>query len=262
MINIAEIHRLVKLRLNRLDSNHDQDFLPIDIDTMIDQATLRLIDFVNTNTERTQIMKDILSPFKVSWPDQPELTPDTVTAFDSTSNLYLLDFNLDNLKYEYYKFMRAWVTCKDFSAPLSIITSDEQQKLNNSFIRSNRLWGRYVGMFIKQIDKEKPVLRVYSDGVQDLKLKIEYIKRPKKVFLGGYDSIEYIECKRRNDQYGQSESCSQYYNINSAPVDSELGAGAMELLIDMVVFLLSGVTENQLVLQITNTEISKQQQVM
>lgn len=259
MINIAEIHRLVKLRLNKVDSNSYQDFLPADIDDMINQATLKLINYYDLVSDRSQVVKDIISPFKVTYPDQPALYPSSTTA---NGNGFIYDYNLDNLKYPYYRFLRAWVSCDDFVAPVSIITSDEQQKLNNAYTRPNSSWGRYVGMFVKANNEGKPALRVFANDNQALNLRIEYIKMPKKVYLGGYDSLEYIECKRRNEQYGGTEACNQYYKIGDPPVDSELGKGATDLLVDMTVYLLSSATENQLVLQIVNAEMAKQQSVL
>ncbi|RMG73529.1 MAG: hypothetical protein D6711_10720 [Chloroflexi bacterium] len=254
MINIALLHRLIKERVNKMDSNHYQDMLPDVIDDAIYRASLSVLGFYDYKSNERQWVKDLIAPFIVSWPEEPEITPIATFNID---NAYI-DFDLTKLKKPYFRFLRGWLACNEFVAPVSLIRQDDQYKLNNSYLRSDPSWGRYVGM-ITAVDGN-PTLRVFTDNT-NFKLRIEYIKAPKRVFLGGYDTIEYIDCVRRTQSGTSTENCNQYYNSQTAPVDSEFMSNALDLLVDMAVYFIAGATENQLVLQLVNASIGERKQI-
>ena len=251
-MNIAKQHKEFKIRLNKVDSNHDIDFKPNQIDSFLDNAAIFMIEHYGELKPftKSQFSKDLFSTLLVKYPDQPELIPTS-----STGQQY--EFPLANLKYQYHHLDRAYVQCGTNVVPITMITHDEQDKLNDQFTKPNFLWKRLLGIIGKSSATSKSSLYVYSDVALGTtkKLRIEYVKYPTTVFFGGYDSIEYLDCLKRQNNNLPTEGCNQYKKKGDIPVNSELPTSYHDLQVDVAVWLATGKTENQLLNNFLNNKL-------
>jgi hypothetical protein len=244
-MNIVKQHQEFKLRLNKVDSNNYQDLKPYQIDSFLNDAALFIIQHYGElfKFQGTQSNKDLFGTLLVKYPDQPALTPDSFAGIQ-------YEYNLKNLKYKYMHLDRAYIQCGTSIIPVSIIRHDEQHKFNDAFQRPSYKWKRLLGIIGKENDTDNTSLYIYSDvSLLDKELRVEYIRMPKQVFFGSYDSIEYINCQQN------SGNCDEYYKVGDLQVNSDLPETYHSLQVDVAVFLASGKTENYNLSQFINNKI-------
>lgn len=241
-MNIAKQHSEFKIRLNKINSNHYEDLKPNQIDSFLDSAALFICNHWGEigQFQKTQFGKDMFGTLLIKYPDQPELSP-----LDNGNGQY--EINLNQLKYNYLHLDGAYVQCGNLVIPVTMITRDEDLKLNDYSQRPNFKWKRLLGVIAKSSTLATSSLYIYSDvDLTTKKVRIEYVKEPKKVFFGGYDTIEYINCQRLNhNPSNPTADCSSYYNVTTYPVDSDLPATYHDLQVDVAIWLATGKTENQ-----------------
>lgn len=230
-MDISRQHWEFKMRFNKLNSNHKEDLNEAKIDSLLNQAPIWIIQNYGQYFEKYSFLKDMFSTLVVKYPEQPEVAP-----FNVTDNVH--EFKLSNLKYPYFHLAKAYVKCNGQYIFVSIIKHDEGQKLNSYYTKPNFKWGNLLGEIGRSSDGLGQSLYVYSD-VQLTKLKIEYLKQPKEVFFGNYNSVEFIHCQRTS-----GVNCEQFYSTNDAPVSSEFPEQYHSFQVDVAVYLASGNTEN------------------
>lgn len=251
-MNIAKQHLEFKIRGNKIDSNHVIDLKPYQIDSFLDNAALFICNHWGelTRFQGTQFSKDLFGTLLVKWPDQPEMLP-------SRSDVGQYEYDLSKLKYDYFHLDSVYIKCGNTIIPITIDENNNKHKLNDSYQKPSFKWKRLSGTLAKSLGGETS-LYVNSDVSLDddsKKLRIEYVKYPKKVFFGNYDSIEYIDCRKRFVNPSLSD-CSQYYKSTDDPVDSELPKAYHDLQVDIAVWLATGKTENQLLNNFISQKIS------
>lgn len=232
-MTIAQQHKEFKIRLNRVDSNHDQDFLPWEIDSFLNRAALFMLDHYGELREfgKGQFHKDLLAPFTIVYPEQEELP---LTVVDTT--LYEVPFS--SLKYDYHHLIRAYFHLNDINIEVSILPLDKISLSEDAITGSDLKWGKLIGYIGKSSMEDSSSLYLRSsDDLSTKRIRLEYVRIPKAVFYGGYDTIEYLRCVQLGG--GQSE-CGQYYNANTDPVDSEFPSSYHSLQVDIAVYLASG----------------------
>ena len=249
---IAEQHREYKIRGNKLDSNNYEDLSPSRIDSLLNNASVFIVEHYGELSKfgNSQWQKDLFGTLLVKYPDQPALVPD-----DTQGQQY--EYNLSNLKYDYHHLDSAYVQCGNLVVPVSLTTNDQMQKKNDAYQKPSFKWKRLLGHIGKSSNASSTSLYVYSDvDLNDKALRLEYVKYPKKVFFGYYDSTEYLDCKKREQLGLPVEDCSGYYNVADAPVNSELPLSMHSLQVDVAVWLGTGKTENQFLNQFLTNKIS------
>lgn len=239
-MKISRMHLEFKRRANRLVTSHYRDLLPVHIDAKLHEAQLFFLEhFAEVHKlpfEMSQQRIDMLSSLVVGYPEQPEIAPDSTTG-----NTY--EFKLSGLSDQYAHLVRAYAVCNDNAIEVSIKRHDELSRvLRDQFQRPSQKWGRLVGVFRKDsVVDGNSSLYVYSEtGWTITGLRPEYIKYPREPFLGGYDSLEYLDCLDSTE--GGCEDT--YYNQSTDPVDSELPDLYHSLLVDIAVMLYYGTTDN------------------
>lgn len=253
-MNIAKQHLEFKLRANKVDSNHYVDLFPYQIDSFLNNASTFITEHYGELKAfgSTQFSKDLFGTMLVMYPDQPALTP-------TSSNGQQYEYDLSNLKYKYAHLDRAYIQCNNSIIPISLFTGDEQHKLNDAFSKPNYMWKRLPAKIGKSSANESTSLYVYSDvDLNTKELRIEYVKQPKSVFAGNYDSIEYLDCQRLNalPNVPVIVDCNVYYKATDYPVSSDLPEQLHSLQVDVAVWLLTGKTENQFLNQFIFNKIS------
>lgn len=250
---IAKQHHEFKIRMNKLNSLHYEDLLPYQIDSKLNEAALFICNHWGELSEfgKSQFNKDLFGNLLVKYPDQPKLV-----LHGTTDNQY--EYKLLDLKYPYLHLDRCYVQCGTNIVPVSMIQHDQQHKLNDKYQKPNFKWKRLLGLIGKSSDSNNTSLYIYSDvDLTNKDVRLEYVKYPKKVFFGGYDSVEYADCRRRKalDDLNSVEDCNQYYKRTDAPVNSDLPASYHDLQVDVAVWLTTGSTENQFLNQFSQQKI-------
>jgi len=112
--------------------------------------------------------------------------------------------------------------------------------LLDQFSKPSRKWKRLVGTIAKNSASNSFSLYVYSEpGFTVESLYLEYVRQPAKVFYGGYDTIEYLECVAAGNA-----DCSMHYSSTSDPVDSDIDETYHTLIADYAVRELSRILKD------------------
>ena len=245
-MNIATMHWEWKLRFNKINSNHKKDFTPQEIDSFINTASNDLFEILYSGNrikqyklgfEVTQQRRDMLSNFAM-----PEECI-TAKATDNACNVFEIPFT--ELSQEYAHLTRAFYryNCVDkqgrpFCDVISVKT-EQHDDLNvillDSFKKPSFKWRRLVGVIRAASGSlTESSLYVYTDNDLDLtdeEICLEYLRCPRKVYLGrydgqfqydGYDTLEYLTTGIGNQ-------------AGDPPVDSDWPVKYHDLLVDMAV---------------------------
>lgn len=250
-MTIAEQHHQFKIRMNKLNSLHYEDLLPYQIDSKLNEAALFICNHWGELFQfgTTQFGKDLFGTLLVKYPDQPSLS-----LYQVVNNQY--EYRLSELKYSYLHLDRIYVQCGTNIIPVSIIRGDEQHKLNDAYQKPSFKWKRLSGLIGKSSVGSNTSLYIYSDvDLTSKDVRIEYVKYPKKVFFGYYDSTEYLDCNFRQSTGFHTEDCNQYYKKTDEPVNSDLPSSYHDLQVDVATWLTTGNTENQFLNQFINQKI-------
>lgn len=237
---IAKQHSEFKLRANKVDSNHYEDILPSQIDSFLNNAALFICNHYGELFEfgKSQFSKDMFGSLLVKYPDQPGLNPSATVGQQH-------EYELSGLKYKYLHLDRAYVQSDNIVVPVALMRNDEQMKFNDRFQKPSFKWKRLLGNIGKSSTKEAASLYVYSDvSLDEKELRVEYVKVPKPVFFGGYNSIEYLDCKKRKTGGFTTEDCNQFYKKEDTPVNSDLPESYHDIQVDIAVWLATSKTEN------------------
>lgn len=240
-MNIGGMHHEFKDRSNRLESI---DLLPFEIDSKLNDAQRIAVEHYSqlhqVAFEQTQQRVDMFSPL---------LYEEKVTTLEKVEdNVYRIDLSL--LKFPYLHLASAFATCNDKRIKVAMVSQDElSYKLNDAFQKPSLKWGRFLGNIRRKQDQES-FLYIYTDGAIS-EIRLAYIKRPKQMFFGGYDTAEYIFCTEN-----RNENCSKYYDASHAPVNCELNEFYHNLIVDIAVWLTIGKTQNQFINSLMREKIS------
>lgn len=227
-MNIKRMHHEIKLKYNKLNSNHKKDLPPAFIDDFINDVSLHLVQMVyGANTlskyhlfgfEVTNQMRDLLSNMVIKFPEQQPITPK-----HNEKGVY--EFDLNDLKYDYLHYGTCYIITDCGRINVHIDThKDINTSINDPYSRSSKVWKRILGTIGKSSTGENSSIYLYTNDLFSFKtgLYIEYVKQPKKVFFGGYDTLEY-----------QHEG--KGYQKTDLPVNSEIHTGYHNLIVDLAV---------------------------
>ena len=202
-MTIRELHWDIKQKVNKLDSDFKKDLSPIELDNLINTVTFDYVQmFAYGNNlkkyklgfENSQQRIDMLSTLVIGEPKQPTLSADVT----STNTLeYYLDSVTGSLVEPYQHLIRANITHACGKAKVTLVSHDNLDYALDDFNRrSSARWGRVIGCFKASSNSAvESSLYLYPQGeFENVTLQVEYIKKPTKVFLGTYDSIEYLQC--------------------------------------------------------------------
>lgn len=225
---IQKMHWLFKERYNKLNSNNYRDLSPYQIDEKIYNGMLMFLE-EHSYPESTLQDFDMVGNLLVKSPEQPVLTPVT-----SANNVY--QFNLSATKYPLFKPKRivANTNCGSVViADTALVGHDKLNSLLNDFHQKpSKKWKRLVATLGKSSTANHQNLYIYSEtGFTITSIQVEYIRKPKEVFFGGYNTIEYLDCQATPG----STNCNQFYNESTQPVDCEIDERYHDLIVDYAV---------------------------
>lgn len=239
---------MFKERYNKLDSNHYRDLTNIQIDQAINDGVFIFLEN-NVFPEINQQKFDMVSNLIVTQPEQTVLTP-----VSSSDNVY--EFDLTQLKYPYLHYKRAFANTNCGRYKVEIVGHGRLDDiLNDEFQKPSKKWRRLIGKFSKNSTKDTKSLYIYSDEdfiVEDLSL--EYVRKPKDFFSGGYDTLEYLDCVRLSG--GNSSSCNQFKNSSSPVQDLEIDENYHTLIVDYAVKEISRILKDGNSFQLQNDKLN------
>lgn len=224
---IQKMHWLFKERYNKLDSNNYRDLTAYQIDEKINNAQLLFLE-AHAYSETTLQDYDMVNNLLVTSPEQAAIAPVTVTG-------QKYEFDLASLKYPLFKLKRivANTNCGEVTlSQTSIIGHDKLNiVLGDYHQKPSKKWTKLVASFAKASGGSHQNLYIYSEaGFVVNSLSLDYVRKPKEVFFGGYNSIEYLDCVA-----SQGSNCNQYYNAATPPVDCEVDERYHDLIVDYAV---------------------------
>lgn len=197
-INIQELHYQFKIGVDKVDSLKTRNFLPAEIDWLLNEASLLYLRQEYSPPEGfevTQRNTDNLSSLVIKSPsaDQP-----AINAVPVIGNSGCYEAALDQLTYPYLFMirMRARATktgCGTKNIEVSVVQHDDLTTiLRSPFEGPDYDWYRVPAVFAKkQGNFEESSVYLYTDGNFTIDaLYPEYIKMPRKVFFGGYTSLD------------------------------------------------------------------------
>jgi hypothetical protein len=243
---LQEMHYEFKLRYNKLDSNHKKDLAPAEIDALLNDAIFYYVEcFYSGNNfkkyklgfEVTRQRTDMLSTLVVRRPLQPLLLPTSVD-----DNVY--EFRMANLAFPYAHYLRANILTECGLAEVRIEQHDDlNHVLQDPYRKPSKTWLRVVGSVNVDTASNQEALYIYTDGEFSsvTGLHLEYIKIPDKVFFGGYNSIEYVQCVAD----GGSNCSSLYLTAASPTVQCNLPSQYHGLVVDIAVQEAARILEDQ-----------------
>lgn len=219
MCSIRWIHKEFKLRYNKIDSNHKRDLPPAFIDDIANES---LIDYVEIPFSANKAKKYKI-PFDATQQKRDMLRtliePITIDTRTGTEcNTWLA-----RLPDDYFHPVRSYYAdedcdeCKPYN--IEVVQYDDLNSiLTDDYRKPSKRWRRLVAT-VKQED-----IVIHTDGlIQPLEIFLEYIRCPAKVFIGGYDTLDYIE----GDQNAPSAS--------STPIDPDIPDKYCSFLVDLMV---------------------------
>lgn len=186
---IEQMHYQFKLQANQQDTLRERDFTPLEIDTFLQIAIDKITNTyyggnnpLQAGFEQIQKITDELRTLVVNSPSvQPPITP-----YLGRDGIY--SFNLSNLDYDYYRYIRAFARAKncDSDISVSIVEHDDLNSLLRNYNTKPSLqWRR--------------VLATLSDGNINLytnkdfevdSLYLTFLRKPAQVSLGGYIDLQ------------------------------------------------------------------------
>lgn len=244
-MTIQRMHHEIKLRLNKINSNHKQDLPTAFIDDFINDAQFRYIEifYSGNNAKRfpigfevTQQRIDMLSTLV------PPSTNFPVTNYDTD----IYKFNFKDLNYPYLHFLRGSILTDCGKMELNIIKHDE---FDDVLVDENRKpslkWRRAIGI-IQSDNDGNGVIYMYTNGEYEPNfINMSFIRKPSSVFYGGYDTLEFIN--------GDPNA----YNSTTQSINCELPEQYHSIVVDIAIELISRSIEDINQSKLTQDLISK-----
>lgn len=177
-MTIERMHFNIKLQYNKLNTNHNQDLPPAYIDDVLNMVISDIVEIfysgenhygTNLGYEVTQQMMDYLNVLTVQ------------ASF--------LNQNIITLPTAYRHFINGThttVPCPECNVNINVVRhNDLNLKMIDEHHKPSLKWKRSLGVF------KGNTLTIYSEHPVQL-VTLTYLKHPVKVFIGGYNSLEYI----------------------------------------------------------------------
>jgi hypothetical protein len=192
-MDIRELHYDFDIKMDRINSHSQTNFLKAEKDWLINEAGLVFLkQRSGTNNskrkgfENTQKRIDDLSTLVIKFPEQPYLVPTLVDT-----NIYEID--LSTLEYNYYALTRIYCEatingCVKTVALKFIQSDDFNDMLKDPFNSPSEDFFPYN--FGKSSTTNAQSIYIYPLNSSISKVYIEYLKYPNKVSFGDYKYID------------------------------------------------------------------------
>ncbi len=192
-MNIKELHYDFKIKTDKIDSLKTRNFLPAEIDWILNESIQEFVDNKYGDFEDKQDIIDQLNTLVIKSPTSLQ-APMTCTL----ESPGVFRMNLADLNYPYLHLVRLNVLgsksgCNDKIIKGREVSHDELDKvLLSPFEGPSFIWMNIPYVFGKTDNiLDGASIYLYTKGNFDVvEAYPEYLKIPRKVFFGGYDSLD------------------------------------------------------------------------
>jgi hypothetical protein len=190
-MTIQEMHYDFKLKYDRVNSSSKEDFNPAEIDWFLNRAQDLVVRtrYSGNNPNRTSFEQnqkriDDLKAIHIKFPDQP--------LVDLINHGGIYELELSSLKYEYWFLTNASVTlinddCKTRVKLKSMQSDDYEELIRDPFDKPSNSSVPYN--FGKGTNGGSSIY-IYSGDLLLNQCRIEYLKKPVRMTIGGYTYID------------------------------------------------------------------------
>lgn len=239
ILNTQELHYDFKLKLDKIDSLSMPDFNIAQIDWLLNEAQdvftkqrYQINNVYQSGFEASQKRYDDLKSLHIKFPLQPALT------LTNLSGVY--ELALSDLEYDYWFLTRATVETFDqdacvHTAIVKMTQSDDlSEALRDPF---NSPHGEEIpGNFGRSSSGTGSSLYLYPGTLVLGRAYVEYIKRPRKMYVSAYTYID---------------------GTTTTPQDCELPEHTHSEIVDIAVQLASSITQNPSLAQASQFKLLK-----
>lgn len=199
-MNIAEQHFDFKIKSDKIDSLSRRNLRPHEIDWLLNEAQNIIVKqrYGQTNVKRSgfESIQKRTEDLRTLVVKSPTTTQPGVAPVRNTSDVY--EFLISDFEFPYYFLVRISAKITDGSCEKvingTIMTQhdDLNRSLDLEFVKPDFNWGRILVLEGRsdQADESEGSIYVYTDGFEVMEIYPEYIKKPKNVWIGTYDSLD------------------------------------------------------------------------
>ena len=187
-MTIENMHFDFKFKLNKLDSSHNRNFLPQEVDWLLNEA---MNIFINQKYNR-QLFSDLEELLVIN-------KSCSIAVFNDSENLYKADFSILSPDYMYYISGHAFLIKTDTNCSIEKRYADlyikelHHKTQFTAFADSSYEWQEVACSFINTSGNETIAggLLLYTDGTFTIdNLKINYIRTPKRIAISNYNLLD------------------------------------------------------------------------
>lgn len=186
------MHYDFKVKADKVDSLKTRNFLPAEIDWILNTATQEFVDNKYGDFETTQDLIDQLSTLVIKSP-----TINQPGVIVTTASSGIIEMKLSDLEYPYLHLVRLNALaskegCANKVLKGRLVSHDQLDKiLLSPFEGPNYEWLRLPYVFGKDTTSENSSIYFYTQNKFNISLIYpEYLKQPIKLFYGGYNSLD------------------------------------------------------------------------
>lgn len=212
------MHSEIKLRYNKVNSNHKPDLPTAFIDDFINDAQDEFMHICYSGNnfkkfklgfEVTQQRIDMLSTLV------PPEEDATVTLFKT--GIYKVNLNSLSSKYRHVIRIYATTSCGKIEC-IPIRHNDLDSELRSENTKPSAIWRRCL--YVESSDSSgNQTLYLYTGGEFTITgVTLSYIKEPRKVFYGTYDTLEYLLGDTTAPNTGDPAISSEYPLISHSTI--------------------------------------------
>jgi len=194
-MNITELHYDFKIKADKVDSLKTRNFLPAEIDWILNLAIQNFVDNKYNDFETKQDLVDQLSSLTIKCPttEQPAVTPNYLGGAYGVYEMKLTDLAFQYLHLVRLNALASKEGCTSKIMKGNSVTHDVLDKvLLSPFEGPSFEWIRLPYLFGKEDSVNSTNSSIYFYTKNEFTLTSiypEYLKIPNQVYFGGYNSL-------------------------------------------------------------------------
>lgn len=189
----AQAHYLFRLRQDAIESLSERQFLPIEIDYLLNNA---IREVVRTRLGRNNIRRTGIQEDQIRNDEFGSLTilNEKVINIVPVNDIHVFEVPLTGLEHPYLYFLAARVKveeCVGLRRVITIQSSDKDFSLEDPFNKPDN--SEILGQFGRPSDLTNTISSLYIYPPVDMFIEsvyLDYLKQPEEIYLGGYTKLD------------------------------------------------------------------------
>lgn len=243
----------IKLRWNKINSNHKKDLPDPYLDDIINDAINEYVEmfYSGHNPKQFQVGFEITQQ-RIDMLSTLVVPHESISATLVSPSIYKIRFSSLDPKYRH--FLRGSIevpNCEGVTIPIDIQRhNDLDRKLMDENTKPSLLWKRCLGAIKQDTVGVNPNSALFLYVPEEIvaatvTCDLEYLRKPVKVFSSGYDSLEFLK--------GDTTA----YQSSDSKVDCDLPEDFHTVVVDIAVQMIARMLEDNNKNQITEEKIFK-----